>query len=112
MLERGRELLERRGRMTVLYIEFVRYSKLDAVPSLALGTSPVTLRELVAAYAPIANGGTYHEPLLVLRIEKRGADEAVLVQRAIDEHRPREFDEGVERHRRRIHSRLARHYFG
>jgi penicillin-binding protein 1A len=50
----------------------VRYSKLDAVPSLALGTSPVTLREMVAAYAPIANGGMYHEPALVLRIEKRG----------------------------------------
>jgi penicillin-binding protein 1A len=50
----------------------VRYSKLDEVPSLALGTSPVTLREMVAAYAPIANGGSYFEPLLVLRIEKRG----------------------------------------
>jgi EAL domain-containing protein (putative c-di-GMP-specific phosphodiesterase class I)/GGDEF domain-containing protein len=31
MLERGRELLERRGRMTVLYIEFVRYSKLEEI---------------------------------------------------------------------------------
>ena len=50
----------------------VRTSKLDAVPSLALGTSPVTLREMVAAYAPIANGGTYYEPVLVLRIERRG----------------------------------------
>jgi penicillin-binding protein 1A len=50
----------------------VRYSDLDAVPSLALGTSPVTLREMVAAYAPIANGGMYFEPVLVLRIEKRG----------------------------------------
>jgi penicillin-binding protein 1A len=49
----------------------VRYSKLDAVPSLALGTSPVTLREMVAAYAPIANGGVYFEPALVLRIETR-----------------------------------------
>jgi penicillin-binding protein 1A len=50
----------------------VRYSKLDEVPSLALGSSPVTLREMVAAYAPIANGGFYYEPLLVLRVEKRG----------------------------------------
>jgi penicillin-binding protein 1A len=50
----------------------VRASKLDAVPSLALGTSPVTLREMVAAYAPIANGGKYYEPMLVLRIERRG----------------------------------------
>jgi EAL domain-containing protein (putative c-di-GMP-specific phosphodiesterase class I)/GGDEF domain-containing protein len=31
MLERGREMLERRGRMTVLYIEFIRYSKLEEI---------------------------------------------------------------------------------
>ena len=37
----------------------VRQSKLDPVPSLALGTSPVTLREMVAAYGTIANGGHY-----------------------------------------------------
>jgi penicillin-binding protein 1A len=49
----------------------VRQSKLDAVPSLALGTSPVTLREMVAAYGSIANGGNYTEPVLVLRIERR-----------------------------------------
>jgi penicillin-binding protein 1A len=49
----------------------VRQSKLDEVPSLALGTSPVTLREMVAAYASIANGGSYIEPVLVLRIEGR-----------------------------------------
>ncbi|MEO7728132.1 MAG: transglycosylase domain-containing protein [Burkholderiales bacterium] len=47
----------------------VRQSKLDVVPSLALGTSPVTLREMVAAYGTIANGGNYVEPLLVLRVE-------------------------------------------
>lgn len=35
----------------------VRQSKLDVVPSLALGTSPVTLKEMVSAYATIANGG-------------------------------------------------------
>ncbi len=49
----------------------VRYSKLDVVPSLALGTSPVTLREMVGAYASIANGGRYIEPVLVLRVEHR-----------------------------------------
>ncbi|HET7275561.1 MAG TPA: EAL domain-containing protein [Longimicrobiaceae bacterium] len=31
MLERGREMLERAGRMTVLYVEFVRYSKLEEI---------------------------------------------------------------------------------
>jgi len=50
----------------------VRQSKLDLVPSLALGTSPVTLKEMVAAYGTIANAGTYTEPLLVIRVEDRG----------------------------------------
>lgn len=49
----------------------VRQSKLDLVPSLALGTSPVTLLEMVAAYGTIANGGSYREPHLVLRVEDR-----------------------------------------
>jgi EAL domain-containing protein (putative c-di-GMP-specific phosphodiesterase class I)/GGDEF domain-containing protein len=31
MLERGREMLERAGRLTVLYIHFVRYSKLEEI---------------------------------------------------------------------------------
>ena len=49
----------------------VRQSKLDLVPSLALGTSPVTLLEMVAAYGTIANGGNYLPPVLVLRVEDR-----------------------------------------
>jgi penicillin-binding protein 1A len=49
----------------------VRQSKLDLVPSLALGTSPVTLREMVASYGTIANGGSYVEPVLVIRVEDR-----------------------------------------
>ena len=47
----------------------VRQSPLDAVPSLALGTSPVSLKEMVSAYATIANGGGHIEPMLVTRIE-------------------------------------------
>ena len=47
----------------------VRQSKLEAVPSLALGTSPVTLFEMVNAYGTIANGGIYREPTLVTRID-------------------------------------------
>ena len=50
----------------------VRRSKLELVPSLALGTSPVTLREMVAAYGSIANGGSFIEPVLVTRVEGRG----------------------------------------
>lgn len=49
----------------------VRQSKLDLVPSLALGTSPVTLIEMVAAYGTIANGGDYRQPYLLLRVEDR-----------------------------------------
>ena len=49
----------------------VRTSKLDLVPSLALGTSPVTLLEMVAAYGTIANAGHYMLPVLVDRVEDR-----------------------------------------
>jgi penicillin-binding protein 1A len=49
----------------------VRDSKLDVVPSLALGTSPVTLREMVSAFGTIANGGSYVAPSTVMRVEDR-----------------------------------------
>lgn len=49
----------------------VRQSRLEEVPSLALGTSPVTLREMVAAYGTLANDGRYIEPVLVTRVEDR-----------------------------------------
>jgi penicillin-binding protein 1A len=49
----------------------VRQSPLDLVPSLALGTSPVTLAEMVSAYASIANGGNYQPLVLVQRVEDR-----------------------------------------
>jgi penicillin-binding protein 1A len=46
-------------------------SKLDAVPSLALGTSPVSLYEMVNVYSTIAAQGTRHKPLFVRRIKDR-----------------------------------------
>ncbi|MGH8821642.1 MAG: transglycosylase domain-containing protein [Rhodoferax sp.] len=49
----------------------VRQSELDAVPSLALGTSPVTLKEMVSAYSTIADDGAYIEPIMVTRIDDR-----------------------------------------
>ena len=49
----------------------VRQSKLEEVPSLALGTSPVTLKEMVASYSTLVNSGSYIEPILVTRIEDR-----------------------------------------
>ncbi|HKR44618.1 MAG TPA: transglycosylase domain-containing protein [Paraburkholderia sp.] len=52
----------------------VRESPLDPVPSLALGTSPVTLREMVSAYCTIANRGAYVEPRMVTSIEDRNGN--------------------------------------
>jgi penicillin-binding protein 1A len=49
----------------------VRDSKLDEVLSLALGTSPVTLKEMVAGYSTLANDGRYIEPMVVTRVEDR-----------------------------------------
>ena len=49
----------------------VRQSKLERVMSLALGTSPVTLKEMVASYATIANKGSYIEPFIVTSVEDR-----------------------------------------
>jgi penicillin-binding protein 1A len=49
----------------------VRTSKLAKVPSIALGTSPVTLLEMVNAYATIAAQGEYRRPVFVRRITDR-----------------------------------------
>nr|WP_322045098.1 transglycosylase domain-containing protein [Paraburkholderia sp. J67] len=68
------QLMEREGPAKVADLARkmgVRESPLDAVPSLALGTSPVTLKEMVSAYATIANHGAYIEPRMVTRIEDR-----------------------------------------
>jgi penicillin-binding protein 1A len=49
----------------------VRSSKLAPVPSIALGTSPVTLLEMVSAYSTIASQGEYRRPVFVRRITDR-----------------------------------------
>ncbi len=49
----------------------VNQSKLDPVPSLALGTSPVTLMEMVSSYATIADQGEYHNPVFIKSIADR-----------------------------------------
>ena len=49
----------------------VRESPLEPVPSIALGTSSVTLREMVGVFGTIANNGHYVEPTIVSRIEDR-----------------------------------------
>ena len=45
------------------------HSELDAVPSIGLGTSEVTLLELVSSFGTFANYGRYNEPVFVTRIE-------------------------------------------
>lgn len=49
----------------------VTNSRLDPVPSLSLGTSPVTLLEMVSAYATIAKVGEYRKPVFISKITDR-----------------------------------------
>lgn len=44
-------------------------SKLKDVPSLALGTSGVSVLEMVNAYSTINNGGNLHTPIFITRVE-------------------------------------------
>ncbi len=46
-------------------------SKLEAVPSLCLGTCDVSLFEMVGAYTGFANLGTYSKPFFIKRIEDK-----------------------------------------
>ena len=50
-------------------------SELDPTPSLALGSSDVTLLELVNSYATVAADGMRHQPILVTRILDREGNE-------------------------------------
>lgn len=47
------------------------YSPIDPVPSMFLGTSDVSLYEMVGAYGTFANKGVYTQPIFVTRIEDR-----------------------------------------
>ena len=47
------------------------YSPIDPVPSMFLGTSDVTLYEMVGAYSTFANRGVHTKPIFVTRIEDR-----------------------------------------
>jgi penicillin-binding protein 1A len=49
-------------------------SKLDAVPSLCLGVSDVSLYELVGAYSTFVNEGIYTEPYYITRIEDKNGN--------------------------------------
>jgi len=49
-------------------------SKLDAVPSLCLGTSDVSVFELVGAYSTFVNNGIYTEPFFITKIEDKNGN--------------------------------------
>ena len=66
----------------------VRESRLDAVPALALGASAVTLKEMVAAYGTIANGGRYVAPTVITRIEDKNG-------KALEEFKPAPFERAL-----------------
>jgi penicillin-binding protein 1A len=64
-------------------------SKLDPNPSLALGTSEVSLIELVSAYAPFANGGEAIAPYAVERVHTAAG-------KPLYEHTPQDFGPVIE----------------
>lgn len=47
------------------------YSPIDPVPSMFLGTSDITLYEMVGAYSTFANKGVFTQPIFITRIEDR-----------------------------------------
>jgi penicillin-binding protein 1A len=64
----------------------VRQSKLASVPSIALGTSPVTLLEMVNTYSTIAAQGEYRKPVVVKRILDRDGQVLAEFGRDASEH--------------------------
>jgi penicillin-binding protein 1A len=63
-------------------------SKLDCVPSLCLGTTDLSVYEMVGAYSTFANSGTHIEPFLIRRIEDKDGnviyDHKIEIKEAID----------------------------
>jgi penicillin-binding protein 1A len=49
-------------------------TRLDAVPSLALGTSDVSLYEMAAAYSSFVNQGIHTDPFFITRIEDKNGN--------------------------------------
>jgi penicillin-binding protein 1A len=68
----------------------VTQSKLEEVPSLALGTSPVMLLEMVAGYGTVAALGVHRAPIYVTRITDKYGNELARFstepQRVLSEH--------------------------
>ncbi|MGP1362469.1 MAG: transglycosylase domain-containing protein [Bacteroides sp.] len=60
--------------MAELLRRFGIRSHIDEVPSIFLGTSIISVYELVASYGVFASGGVYTEPYLVSRIEDKSGN--------------------------------------
>src|SRR5919109_1160867 len=71
----------------------VNQSTLNEVPALALGTSPVTLLEMVAAYSTIAALGAYRQPIFITRVTDKNGN---LLARFENESEPVLSDKTVE----------------
>ncbi|MDP4186350.1 MAG: penicillin-binding transpeptidase domain-containing protein, partial [Bacteroidota bacterium] len=50
------------------------YSPIDPVPSIFLGTSDISLYEMVGAYGTFVNKGVYSKPIFVTRIEDKNGN--------------------------------------
>ncbi|HYD59567.1 MAG TPA: transglycosylase domain-containing protein [Noviherbaspirillum sp.] len=72
----------------------VKNSRLDPVPSLSLGTSPVTLLEMVSSYSTIAAAGEYRKPVFISKITDR--DGKVLAEFGAEPERAMSEDTAVE----------------
>ncbi len=72
----------------------IRQSRLEPVPSLSLGTSPVTLLEMASAYSTIARSGEYREPLMIRSIADR--DGNVLAEFGTEAQRAMSRDTAIE----------------
>ena len=59
-------------------------SPIDAVPSMFLGTSDVSIYEMVGAYGTFANRGVYTKPIFVTRIEDKNGN--ILARFSPDHH--------------------------
>ena len=59
-------------------------SPIDAVPSMFLGTSDVSIYEMVGAYGTFANHGVYTKPIFVTRIEDKNGN--ILARFSPDHH--------------------------
>lgn len=70
------QVLQRVGEQNV--VDFARRvgitSHLDAVPSLCLGVSDVSLYEIVGAYSTFVNSGIYTQPFYITRIEDKNGN--------------------------------------